>query len=212
MNDAAISAADVCRLIRPFVENLLDRPNRSLIGIYGQGGLGKTALASCLADHFHEVEFTSVDGYLVDRQLRPRNVEGDLYADYTLLQNDLDCFLSGQQIRLRRYDHDNGAAVQLETTTTSTTRCAIVEGGIFPAFIRKGIMSLGVLVIADPRRYRKLRRDVDLMRGYDTATAGMRLASYSTAWKEYGENLYNEAQIRLRWIGGSYELSLATHS
>ena len=169
--------------------------DRALVLISGQGGLGKTSLASFLSDSNEQIEFTSVDGYLEPRDLRPKFSEGDLLVPYDQVLADLETFLSGGEIKLRRYDHAKGIPDTSDRMISHTTRILVVEGGLVGCEVNRNGVALSILFRSELGEYIKHRSKVDQFRGHSDIGQSERIEQYTKAWKEHEHSLLQNADI-----------------
>lgn len=181
-------------ILREVLQRTKNR-ERAIVLISGQGGLGKSTLASFLSGSDEQIEFTSVDGYLEPRSARPEASEGDLLVPYEQVRSDIQTFLHGGKIRLRRYDHDRGVPCDNELMTDQTTRILVVEGGLIATEVDKEEVALSVLFRSEIETYIKHRSNLDRFRGLSPASQDERNQIYRDTWGRFENDLLQKADL-----------------
>lgn len=170
-----------------------------VVKISGFGGLGKTTVASSLAESFASASVIQTDGYMPDRATRRRlglsNGDDPNYIDFTGIKSAVYELLAGRPIDNRRYNHASGEHEVLGRIDPSNL--IIIEGtcALYNE-LQLPLTSYGIFLDADENVLTTLRSWVDIHeRGYDENHELQSLPGYLAAYRRFIEPSRKNASV-----------------
>ncbi len=163
------------RLATVLLGRAASEPKPLLVGLGGDGGLGKTSLGEQIRGIDDSILLISTDGFLRDRKDRGGYALGECsdskFTNFPPLLNSISEALGrGSNVIIPQYDHRRGSVGSVKMFDASRCRCIIVEGSIVANPIMWPMFDIRLLIDGPDGTRRRLRRVVDLNeRGYTAA-------------------------------------------
>lgn len=185
-----------------------------VIGIAGDGGLGKTTLAKTLAEKVEGSVVVSMDGYIQDRAQRTK--KGGYTGDHPLAvdMNELietlnSLVITGSSVITRKYDHVTGRVKTGVQARASSNAMVVLEGGLALYEPVHNFVDFGVYLDADASVRYLHRQHVDITeRGYSVQEFRQQWHQYDKCYRMYVEptSLYADYRVTVtedrRYIAG----------